>query len=102
MRLVKILLASAALLGASAPSTAQQASCGAMLSDAPENVLQLEVVRGCRGTGAACAYVDAATSYGVLTLICPASGVLQVFGADRLQSLRIRSGTLSGECRSGA
>ena len=67
-----------------------------MLNGAPENVLQLEAVRSCRGESAACGYLN-----GVITLICPA-GVRQVVGAERIRSLRFRNGALAGECSSGA
>jgi hypothetical protein len=59
-------------------------------------------VRDCRGTDAACGYMGSASGHGALTLICPVSGVSQVLGADRLKSLRVRNGTLVGECSSGS
>ena len=73
-----------------------------MLNGAPENVLQLEAVRDCRGPDAGCGYVGSASGHGALTLVCHASGVNQVLGADRLKSLRFRNGTLVGECSSGS
>jgi hypothetical protein len=100
--LLAILLASAALVGKSAPSTAQQAGCRAMLNGAPESVMQLEAVRSCHGAGAACAYVHPVSGYGVLTLMCPATGIVQVLGAERLRSLRFRNGTLAGDCSAGS
>jgi hypothetical protein len=99
--LLKLLVAAAALLGVSTAS-AQNAGCRAMLNGAPESVLRLEAVRSCRGADAACGYVQPGAAYGVLTMICPESGVMQVFGADRLKSLRLHNGTVAGECRSGS
>jgi hypothetical protein len=90
-------LAGAALLLGANTEAGQENGCRAMLNGAPENVLQLEAVRSCRGESAACGYLN-----GVITLICPASGVRQVLGAERLRSLRFRNGTLAGECSSGA
>ena len=43
-----------------------------------------------------------APGHGVLTLICPASRVRHVLGAQRLESLRFRDGTLAGECSAGS
>jgi hypothetical protein len=100
MRSLKVVVAGATLFCASA-AFAQDARCRAMLNGAPDNVLGLDAVRGCRGADAACAYVNSATGYGVLTLMCPASDIHQVLGAERLRSLRLRDGALAGECRSG-
>jgi hypothetical protein len=69
-----------------------------MLSGAPEAIRRLEAVQTCRGADAGCGYVEPAAGYGVLTLICLRSGVLQVVSADRLSMLQVRDGTLMGEC----
>ncbi|HWI99152.1 MAG TPA: hypothetical protein VNU96_09045 [Burkholderiales bacterium] len=100
MNFYRSLFAAAALFAATTGSA--QDRCRAMLNGAPENVLQLEAVRDCRGTDAACGYMGSASGHGALTLICPVSGVSQVLGADRLKSLRVRNGTLVGECSSGS
>jgi len=81
---------------------AEESKCARMISGAPEGVRRLDAVRTCRGVDAGCAYVESAAGYGVLTLICPRSGVLQVVSADRLSALQVRDGALAGECRSGS
>ena len=99
--LLNALTGAALLLGANT-GTGQENGCRAMLNGAPEHVLRLEAVRSCHGAEASCAYVESTTGYGVLTLMCPTAGVRQVFGAERLRSLRFRNGTLAGECSAGA
>jgi len=100
--ILKVLIGAAPFLAASADCAAQAASCRAMLNGAPEHVLRLEAVRTCRGADAACAYTTPAPGRGVLTLICPASRDRHVLGAERLESLRFRNGTLAGECSAGS
>src|SRR5262245_9635744 len=102
MSLYKSLVAAATLFGATTGSSADALRCRAMLNDAPERVQQLEAVRACRGADAACGYVSTASGWGALTLMCPASGIHQVLGAERLKSLRSRNGALVGECSSGS
>lgn len=89
-----------ALIGLTAATgaTAEESRCARMLSGAPEAIRRLEAVQTCRGADAGCGYVEPAAGYGVLTLICLRSGVLQVVSADRLSMLQVRDGTLMGEC----
>lgn len=89
-------------IAAATGAGADESKCARMIGGAPEAVRRLEAVRTCRGVDAGCAYVESAAGYGVLTLICPRSGVLQVVSADRLSALQVRDGALAGECRSGS
>jgi hypothetical protein len=102
MRLLPILavLGGEAMFGAAALSHAK--GCSDMLQHAPASVRRLEAVRSCAGAQAACAYMEPSVGHGVLTLICPVSGVRQVFGAQHLSSLRMRNGALTGSCRIGS
>jgi hypothetical protein len=52
------LLAIAATFFGATTVSAQPTRCRAMLTGAPENVLQLDAVRSCRGAGASCAYMS--------------------------------------------
>ena len=65
MNFYRSLFAAAALFAATTGSA--QDRCRAMLNGAPENVLQLEAVRDCRGTDAACGYMGSASGHGALT-----------------------------------
>lgn len=98
--LLATLVSVGALIGLAAATgaTAEESRCVSMLGGAPEGIRRLDAVQTCRGVDAGCGYVEAAAGYGVLTLICPRSGVLQVVSADRLTMLRVRDGTLVGEC----
>ena len=89
-------------LAAAADSGVDDSKCGAMLHGAPESVRRLEVVQTCRGVEASCGYMEPSPGYGVLTLMCPQSGVLQVVAADRLRALRIQDGGLAGDCGTGS
>src|SRR5262245_4825368 len=71
---------------------AEERRCLGMLGGAPEGIRQLEAVQGCRGADAGCSYLQLQPGYGVLTLICQRTGVLQVVWADRLSMLEIRGG----------
>ena len=73
-----------------------------MLGAAPESIRRLEAVQTCSGVKAGCGYMESSNGYGVLTLICPQSGVFQVVSADRLRDLRIRNGALAGDCSTGS
>ncbi len=97
-------LAAGALIGlaAAAGAAAEASKCGAMLGHAPESIRRLEAVQACRGADAGCSYMEASAGYGVLTLICPRSGVAQVLAANRLTALGIQDGALAGDCSSGA
>jgi hypothetical protein len=102
--LLPTLLSVAALVGLTPAtgSAAAESRCVRMLSGAPEGIRRLEAVQSCRGADAGCAYVEPAAGYGVLTLICPRSGVRQIVSADRLSMLQLRDGALVGECQSGS
>ena len=63
---------------------------------APENVLQIEACVTAAAPTRPAAYGLGKEAAG-LTLICP-SRASTVLGADRLKSLRVRGGTLVGEC----
>src|SRR5262245_28294767 len=81
---------------------AEDGRCAGMLGGAPEGIRRLEVVQTCRGADAGCSYLQPLPGYGVLTLICPRSGVQQVVFADHLSSLELRDGMLVGECQHGS
>ncbi len=95
------LLSVGALIGLTAATgaAAEEGRCATMLGGAPEAIRRLEAVQTCRGADAGCGYLESADGYGVLTLICPRSGVLQVVSANRLSRLQLRDGMLAGECR---
>jgi hypothetical protein len=102
MRISTILAAIAIGLPAAAGLAAEKSRCLDMLSGAPEAVRSLEAVQTCRGAGAGCGYLEPAPGHGVLTLICPRSGVRQILYADRLSALALRDGALVGGCRHGS
>ena len=80
-------------LAAAVDSRAEDGKCGAMLHGAPENVRRLEAVQTCRGVDASCGYMQTSPGYGVLTLMCPRSGVLQVIAAESSESGRNHAGS---------
>jgi hypothetical protein len=82
--------------------SANESECARMLGTAPESIRLLDAVQSCGGVDAGCAYVEPTAGYGVLTLMCPHTTVLQVIYADRLRSLQLRDGTWLGECSSGS
>jgi hypothetical protein len=102
--LLPTLLGACAFIGLTAAtgSAAEESRCVRMLDGAPESIRRLEAVQACRGVDAGCGYMESASGYGVLTLICPRSGVLQIASADRLSMLQLRDGALVGECHSGS
>ena len=81
---------------------AEESRCLGMLDGAPAVIRQLDAVQACRGADAGCSYLQPAPSYGVLTLICPHSGVRQILFANRLSMLQVRDGALVGECNDGS
>jgi len=83
-----------------APADSEESPCARMLSGAPEHIRLLEAVQSCRAVDAGCGYFEPTPGFGVLTLLCP--DALQVIFADRLSSLRLRDGTLAGECSTGS
>jgi len=89
-------------LPAAAGLAAEESRCVGMLSGAPERIRGLEAVQTCRGADAGCSYLQPAPGYGVLTLICPRSGVQQILYADRLSALALRDGALVGGCQHGS
>ena len=93
-----VFLAGVAAMAASAPA---QSGCSDMLNGAPANVRGLDAVRACSGEQAACAYMESLPGHGVLTLICPLA-VTHVHGANRLRSMTLRDGALTGTCSAGS
>jgi hypothetical protein len=96
------LLAAGSPVGSATGADAVEGKCSAMLGAAPEIVRRLEAVQTCRGASAGCGYIQVAPESGVLTLFCSAGGPVQIFGAERLNALRIEDGELTGDCERGS
>jgi hypothetical protein len=96
------LLAAGSPVGSATGADAPGESCSMALGAAPEIVRRLEAAQTCRGTVSGCGYLQVTPEAGVLTLFCSTSGPVQIFGADRLNALRLEAGVLTGDCERGA